>query len=177
MSDAAPLPPLNITALVNEAATKSGLVWVDVPGDRAWPAWHAWDGERLLVVSGPGEQTLPWLPERVVVVFRSKDSGGRLLSVPAAVREIVPEDPEWSSAAAILRAERLNATEDATTRWAQHCTIRTLTPFGSPLERPGRYLEESGAAAPVTTAATTSRWRPWHLGGRPQRRRRLRGRR
>ena len=38
--------PVNATALFAEAASKSGLMWVEVPGDRAWPFWHAWAQER-----------------------------------------------------------------------------------------------------------------------------------
>lgn len=177
MTEAQPEPraPLNITALVNEAASKSGLIWIDVPGDRAWPAWHAWDGERLWVVAGPGEQTLPWMPDRVDVIFRSKDSGGRLLTVTAEVREVTVDGPDWATAVGALTGTRLNAVDDQVTRWSQHCVVRSLTPFGAPVETPGSYAAGSGAAPPVTSAATTSRWRPWHLGGRPQRRRRLRG--
>jgi hypothetical protein len=74
-------PHVNVTALFAEAAGKSGLLWIDVPGDRAWPAWHAWADDTVFVVSGPGEQTLPWLPDEVGLILRSKDTGGRLLSV------------------------------------------------------------------------------------------------
>ena len=42
------------------------------------------------VVSGPGEQYLPWLPDEVVVVFRSKDTGGRLLTLHATARALEP---------------------------------------------------------------------------------------
>ena len=77
---AAPPAPDPQAALLAEAATKSGLLWVDVPGDRAWPAWHVWVDGAAYVVSGPGEQALPELPESVVLVLRSKDTGGRLLT-------------------------------------------------------------------------------------------------
>ena len=80
---AAPPAPDPQGALLAEAATKSGLLWVDVPGDRAWPAWHVWVDGTAYVVSGPGEQVLPELPESVVLVLRSKDTGGRLLRVAA----------------------------------------------------------------------------------------------
>ena len=70
-------PTTNITALVNEAMTKSGVIWIEIPGDRAWPAWHAWVAPNAYVVNGPGEQHLPWLPEEVVLVLRSQDTGGR----------------------------------------------------------------------------------------------------
>jgi hypothetical protein len=164
-------PLLNITALFGEAAGKSGLLWVDVPGDRAWPVWHAWADDTVFVVSGPGEQPLPWLPDEVVLILRSKDTGGRLLSVRATVRTVSPGDPQWETATEALKASRLNATDDLVTRWAQSCTLRALRPFGAPLEAPGSYGDGSGAAPVPPTDATTTGWRPWHLGGRPTRRR------
>ena len=90
----------NVTALVGEAMTKSGIIWVEVPGDRAWPVWHAWVAPNAYVVNGPGEQHLPWLPEEVVVVLRSQDTGGRLLRVKARARVLTDAAPEWQTAVA-----------------------------------------------------------------------------
>ena len=99
MTEEAPeTPAVDVTRLVNEAATKSGLLWVRVPGGQTHPVWHVWhdDGDErgtgpaAYVVSGPGEQHLPWLPEEVELVLRSKDSGGRLLTMPASARELDP---------------------------------------------------------------------------------------
>ncbi len=162
---------VNVTALFAEAATKSGLMWVQPPGDRAWPFWHAWADETVYVVSGPGEQTLPWLPEDVTLVARSKDTGGRLLTVSASVREIRPEHEQWAAATEALRSARLNATDDVLDRWARECTVRALRPYGAPLEGPGHYGTGSGAAPVPASDATTSHWRPWHWRGRPRRRR------
>ncbi|WP_235530657.1 hypothetical protein [Phycicoccus sp. Root563] len=164
-------PPLNVTALFAEAASKSGLMWVQPPGDRAWPFWHAWAEDTVYVVSGPGEQTLPWLPEEVTLVARSKDTGGRLLTVSASVREIRPDEERWAVATDALKAGRLNAAADALERWARECTVRALTPYGAPLEAPGSYDTGSGAAPVPVSEATTSTWRPWHWRGRPRRRR------
>ena len=91
-------PGANVTALFAEAATKSGLMWVQPPGDRAWPFWHAWADDTVYAVSGPGEQTLPWLPGEVVLLLRSKDTGGRLLSVRATCEEVGPQDERWAPA-------------------------------------------------------------------------------
>ena len=174
-ASAAPSPqaatPVNVTALFAEAATKSGLMWVQPPGDRAWPFWHAWADETVYVVSGPGEQTLPWLPEDVRLVARSKDTGGRLLTVSASVREVRPVDEGWAAATEALKAARLNATDDVLDRWGRECTVRALKPYGAPIEGPGSYLSGSGAAQVPASDATTSHWRPWHWRGRPRRRR------
>ena len=163
--------PVNVTALFAEAATKSGLMWVQPPGDRAWPFWHAWADDTVYVVSGPGEQTLPWLPPEVQLVLRSKDSGGRLLTVHASVREVGPQDEGWAAATEALRSGRLNATDDLVARWSRECTVRAITPFGAPLEAPGSYGAGSGAAPVPPSDATTTSWRPWHWRGRPRRRR------
>ncbi len=163
--------PLNVTALFGEAATKSGLMWVQPPGDRAWPFWHAWADDTVFVVSGPGEQSLPWLPDEVLLQVRSKDTGGRLLVVRATVEEIGPEHALWEAATGSLKAGRLNATDDVVARWAGECTVRALRPFGPPVEAPGSYSSRSGAAPVPPSEATTATWRPWHWRGRPRRRR------
>jgi hypothetical protein len=168
---AGPSAPINVTALFAEAATKSGLMWVQPPGDRAWPFWHAWSGETVYAVSGPGEQTLPWLPDEVRLIVRSKDTGGRLLAVQATVHQIGPTDQEWVSATDALSASRLNATDDVVSRWAEVCTVRALHPFGAPVEGPGSYPTGSGSAPVPPSEATTAHWRPWHWRGRPLRRR------
>jgi hypothetical protein len=169
--DAAAAPATNVTALVGEAMSKSGLFWVEVPGDRAWPVWHAWLEGTAYVVNGPGEQHLPWLPEEVTLILRSKDTGGRLLRVRAKVRVLDPSEPQWQVAADALKASRLNAVGDVVERWRARCAITALTPFGNLVEGPGSYSDASGAAAPAPTRATTTSWRPWHWRGRPKRRR------
>jgi hypothetical protein len=155
-----------VVALLGEAMTKSGLLWIDVAGDRAWPAWHVWDDGAAYVVSGPGEQPLPWLPEEVRLILRSKDTGGRLLTLRAHTHVLEPGTPEWVTAAELLRASRLNAVDDSLTRWADACTLTALVPFDAPLEAPGAYAADDARAAPARTAATTTSWRPWHWRGR-----------
>ena len=165
--------------LVAEAMGKSGLLWVDVPGDRAWPAWHVWLDGVAYLVNGPGEQTLPWLPERVALILRSKDTGGRLLRVAARAEVVPPADDRWAPVTAALKASRLNSVGDPLQRWAEEATVTALVPLPDGdglLEGPGRYDDASGAAPPPPARATTRRWHPWHWRGRPQVRRRRRSR-
>ncbi len=177
-------PALNVTRLLNEAASKSKIMWVEIPGGTTHPIWYVWHddgdprgtGPAAYVVSGPGEQSLPWLPETVHLLFRSKDSGGRLLATNASAREIAVGTPEWEAAVERLSAERLNATADAATAWAQGCTIHVLTPHGRPYQSPGDYPSDNGAERIVSAPGTTVGWRPWHLHGRPLIRLRMRKR-
>lgn len=133
--DVPPPHPLHVTRLLAEAASKSSVMWIQVPDGATYPVWFVWHddgdprgtGPALYVVSGPGEQNLPWLPEDVEVIFRSKDSGGRLLTTAAATREIDPQDPDWAAAVEVLRGERLNATGDLVARWRESATIHVLS--------------------------------------------------
>jgi hypothetical protein len=162
----------DLNALLSEAGKKSGILWIDIPGDRAWPAWHVWLDGTAYVLTGPGEQSLPVLPEDLAVTFRSKSTGGRLVTVPAKATVVKPDDERWEVVTTTLKASRLNAPAgDTVARWASEATIYALTPHGDALEGPGSYSEQSGAAQPAATAATTRTWHPWHINGRPKWRR------
>ncbi|MBM6405142.1 hypothetical protein JQN72_12910 [Phycicoccus sp. CSK15P-2] len=161
------------------------MLWVRIPEGTTHPVWHVWHdtedeggaGPAAYVVSGPGEQSLPRLPDEVEVVLRSKDSGGRLLILRATVREVEPASPEWDTAVAVLRPARLNASgtaDELAERWRHSATIHVLTPQGPPVESPGRYDDDSGAAPVRPAAGTTARWRPWHWRGRSGARRNVR---
>lgn len=190
-ADQPPSAPGPHAALLAEAATKSGLVWVRPAGQRrAWPAWHVWHDGAVVVVSGPGEQDLPVLEGPVELVLRSKASGARLLTVPATASTLAPDDERWPGAARALAASRLNATTSPAQlpdRWREANPITRLTATGAALEAPGAdgdrsygahgyddhsYDDHSGAAPPAPTPATTSGWRPWHARGRSRRPRR-----
>ena len=162
----------DLSALLSEAGKKSGLLWIDVPGDRTWPAWHVWLDGTAYVLTGPGEQSLPALPADLAVTFRSKSTGGRLVTVPARAEVVTPEDKRWEDAAAALKASRLNAPAgDSVARWATEATVYALTPEGDALQSPGSYSEQSGAAEAALTPATTRTWQPYHFHGRPKWRR------
>ncbi|MGL5927937.1 MAG: hypothetical protein ACRCY8_03275, partial [Dermatophilaceae bacterium] len=173
---------VNVTRLIHEAANKSDVLWIRVPGGTAHPAWFAWhdDGDDrgpgpvALVVSGPGEQRLPWLPERVEVILRSKDTGSRLITLNAAAQELEPGSPAWDTAVEVLRPLRLNAVGDVGETWRQGCVIHAITPHGRLVEEPGRYADDDGAAPVRPAGPATSRRRPWHWRGRARARRNTR---
>jgi len=155
---------VDITGLLAEAAKKSDILWVDVPGERSFAVWHAWDTDRFYLVSGEGEQLLPPLPEVVSLILRSKDSGGRLITVRATAHLLAPRSESWESAVAALAAERLNATDDLADRWAESGSVYALHPFGEPLTPVTGDEAGSGAATLLPAPATTVGWRPWHAG-------------
>ncbi|GHE04575.1 hypothetical protein [Streptomyces alanosinicus] len=146
-------------ALIEEAAKKSGLIWVKGAGSPAARAlWHVWhEGAVCLVGDGPGEQPLEGLTGGgfAEVTVRSKDKGGRLVTFPATVAELTAGSAEWEAAVAELKGKRLNAPdgEQMPARWARECRVLRLAPAGSVVPLPS----DSQADVPVTTPATTRR--------------------
>ncbi|MFE7530075.1 hypothetical protein ACFU7Y_30815 [Kitasatospora sp. NPDC057542] len=149
-------------ALLEEAAKKSGLLWVRADGqEHARPLWHAWHDGAVVVVGGGGEQPLHGLEPGAgaVVTVRSKDKGGRLTGWSARVVEPAPDSEAWLGAVEELKGKRLNApdTDAITARWARECRVLRLEPVGPLTERPGAMPDGSHAAQPVPTSATTRR--------------------
>ncbi len=148
-------------ALLVEAATKSDLLWLrPAGGRRAWPAWHVWHRDAVHVVSGGGEQVLPRLDGPVELLLRSKDTGARLLTVPARAVPLEPDDERWAAAAAALAAARLNASVPPSRLpdlWRDTATVTRVEAVGPPLEEPGQYSADSHAAPPAPTPATSGR--------------------
>jgi hypothetical protein len=160
--------------LIEEAARKSGLVWVTVGASRPHPAWHVWRDAALYLVTGGGEQPLPGLAEaaetgaEVAVTVRSKDKGGRLVTFQARPVRVSPGTGEWDAAAGELSAKRLNAVDSAgqPERWAAHSTVLRLEPTGVVSERPGAMPDGGHAATPAGSPARTRVRRPFTLGRR-----------
>ncbi len=148
-----------LAALVEEAAKKSGLVWVN-----GQAVWHAWVDGALCLVGGPGEQPLPGLSDggTAQVTARSKDKGGRLVSWTARAELLAPEGEPWQAAVAELKGKRLNAPdgEAMPDRWARTCDLFRLTARGRPAEYPGAMPDTSGAAVPVATPPPPAGPRP-----------------
>ncbi|MFJ7066904.1 hypothetical protein [Streptomyces sp. NPDC101115] len=145
-------------ALVEEAAKKSGLIWVRGEAPAARPLWHVWhDGAAHVVGDGPGEQPLPGLRDggTAEVTVRSKDKGGRIVAWTAGVRELTPGTEEWDAAVAELKGKRLNAPdgEAMPERWARECRLVRLDPRASTTELPDGSL----AAVPLPSPGITRR--------------------
>jgi hypothetical protein len=146
-------------ALVEESAKKSGLLWVRLPDGTDRPLWQVWHDGAVLVVGEGAEQPLHGLAggQSTVLTARSKDKGGRLVSWPVTVTELAPGGEAWTAAVAELKAKRLNSPdhESVTERWAAESRVLRLVPADGPVQGPGALPEDSHAAAPLPTTATT----------------------
>jgi hypothetical protein len=131
------------------AVKKGSILWLTVPqpegGDHSQPVWFVYQGDKVYVVSGPGEQQVPNLhrAEMVWVTARSKDDRSQVARVPAAVRIVPPGDPMFEKAARAGLGRRLNLPDGdaALERWKQTCVMVELSPRFTPGARPraGRW--------------------------------------
>ncbi|MFF7632660.1 hypothetical protein ACFZB9_05840 [Kitasatospora sp. NPDC008050] len=149
-------------ALLEEAVKKSGLLWVRADGAvERRPLWHAWHDGAVVVVGDAGEQPLHGLTAGAgaEVALRSKDKGGRLVAFPVQVVAAEPHSEAWSGAVEELKGKRLNAPDTDTIgeRWARECRVLRLEPVGPLTEHPGAMPQDSHAAAPMPSPATTRR--------------------
>ena len=169
------LSPEVEAALAEEAARKSAVLWVALPGTPGpVAAWHVWVDGAIAVVHEGDEQKLPGLRAtgQVEITLRSKDKGGLLLRVPARVVGLGPGDNRLAAAVAALHAARQSAPDGEAQpgRWAATSLVTRLEPGGPAVEAPGAYLPADRRAVAVPTSATTLDRRPLVLGRRSRRR-------
>jgi hypothetical protein len=154
--------------LIQEAAKKAAVAWLIAPGvPGGYPVWCLWVDDALHLVTGEGEQPTPGLSRsNAVDVSMRGDHGGRIVTWPAAVRELEPDSPEWSAVAPQLAAKRLNApgsVDDTVARWTTTCRIYRLVPAADPIEAGTALSDASGAAPPRPTPAATRTPKPFRL--------------
>jgi hypothetical protein len=170
------MDPTAATALVDDAAKKSGLVWVGAPGERGQPVWHVWADGTFYVLTGGLEQPAPAGLDRgrAVVCVRSKDRRSRVATVAADARVVAAGSPEWDAVEPTLLSKRLNLPDGdaAAGRWRRECTLWALTPTGEVFDSADEPSTGAHAAPPPPTPARSRVPRPWHLFGRPARNRR-----
>ena len=147
--------------LVEEAAKKAAVAWLDVPGaGPAYLVWCAWLDGSLLVVSGPGEQSAPGLAEAAeAVVSLRGDHGGRIVTWPATVERLDPAGETWAELVPQLAAKRLNGGTDLAGQWAVSGVVSRLTPSGDTVPLP----DDAQAAPPKPSPATRLPKRPFRL--------------
>ncbi|GAA1602112.1 hypothetical protein GCM10009789_65350 [Kribbella sancticallisti] len=159
---------------------KAGLVWLSWDNRRPAPAWFAAvDGAYVVLAdrAGSAEQPLPGLVDAgaVEVVVPAKPATNRLASWSAAVRRLEPGSDEWTTAAQVLRTERLNAAglDSQLDRWQSEADLLVLEPTGEITEALGRYDGSSRLETPSGSPATTRGKRPITLHRRSKRRPKL----
>lgn len=160
-------------ALVAEAARKSAIGWLELPGrSQPYPAWHVWHDGAVCVVHGGIEQPLPGLAEleRVTVILPSKDKGGLLVRYVATVETLAPSDGAWEPVVTALHAARQSPPdgEAQPDRWAAHSQVTVLRLI-EVLESPGAYDAGSRRATPAATPETTLGPLPRVIGRRARR--------
>jgi hypothetical protein len=134
-------------ALVEEAARRSGLIWVrrvgrgPDTGEPPRPVWHLWQDGSAYVLTGGIEQPMPegldTAGAQAEVIARSKDKGSELVAWRATVRRVEPDSDEWRAVVPALASRRLNSRdgEQAPQRWARECQLFRLTPIEHTEER------------------------------------------
>jgi hypothetical protein len=162
-------------ALVEEVCKKSALVWVrPVGANRSQAVWYAWIDGAVHLVTGGIEQPLSDVPDgcEVDVTARSKDTGGRVVTFRAVVRDLEPDGDAWATVVPELHGKRLNAPdgEEQPARWARESRVLRLAPAGRLVEGPGHLSHRSHAAEPVPSTATTRGPLPFIVGRRARRR-------
>lgn len=168
-------------ALIAELGKKTSVCWLryadpgasDAP-PRTRAAWHIWHDSALYLVAGGKEQQLPGIGDvdRLQVVMRSKENGGRLVAWQGQVSVIRPTDASWDEVTAALVADRLNLENLGTAKeqWALQSVVVRIDPTGELLEQPGALSTESHAAPPPGTDGTTRGPLPRVLHRRQRRR-------
>lgn len=126
---------------VDASLSKSTLCWITVPqpdgSSKTFGIWYGYEGGRIYVLFGPGEQQLPGLDTAATVhlIARSKDKQSRIGEIDCVV-ELLPKDAAWETLANdLLVGRRLNLRDAATavTRWRNECEIAMLTPIAAPV--------------------------------------------
>ena len=173
----------SVTALAEEVLTKAGVLWLDIgDGTPARAVWFARLDERVVIVTGAGEQQIPPLGDEVCLILASAGDGRRLLTVRATHEQLCPDGPDWDQAVEALIGQRRGSQEGLRERWRDDATIWALLPFGIPehADVPQVVASPQAGGDPVTPPVTqvvtpagtaTARWHPWHLRGRATRRR------
>lgn len=119
---------------IQESLKKSTIMWLrwETPeGQQQMPVWYVMDQNKVYVLSGERQQTIP-NAERlrdIDVIVRWKGKNARVAEIPAAVRAL-EHGPEWDAIAEKLAEKRLNipgVPEETARRWRDECQILEIT--------------------------------------------------
>ncbi|MDQ3932112.1 MAG: hypothetical protein M3252_04640, partial [Actinomycetota bacterium] len=125
-----------LTDALDATLKKSAIIWLTIPQPQGEaitkPAWFVYQGGKVFVLTGPGEQDLTNidLVDEVTLTARSKEVRSRICSVPAGVRIVRNDSDEFDRVAQVGLGTRLNLPDGdaARERWKQTCTLVELSP-------------------------------------------------
>ena len=118
---------------IQESLKKSTIIWLrwkdpdDSGTERTMPVWFLFYQDKIYVISGERQQTIP-KAERLReadVILRWKGKNAQIAELPADVR-VLPLGPQWDELAERIAEKRLNIPglpEDTARRWRDECTI------------------------------------------------------
>ena len=127
----------SISKAIDESLKKSTIFWLRWHTDgveRTMPVWYVYDQkvQKVYVLSGERQQTIPGARElrECDVILRWKGKNASVAEVPAGVRVMTGDDPDWDEIADKVAEKRLNIPglpEDTARRWRDECVILELS--------------------------------------------------
>ena len=124
------------SSAISESLKKSTIMWLRWTHEgrqHTMPVWYLFDQkvDRIYVLSGERQQSLPGAESmrECDVILRWKGRNASVAELPAQVRVITGEDPDWTEIADRIAEKRLNipgAPEDTAQRWRDECVILEL---------------------------------------------------
>lgn len=124
-----------LSPAVQDSLKKSTIIWLRwrdaEERERTLPVWFVMDQNKVYVLSGERQQTIPGAAalRRADVILRWKGKNAQVAEIPADVRVVEP-GPEWDALAEKIAEKRLNIPglpEDTAKRWRDECDILELT--------------------------------------------------
>jgi len=156
------------------AADSGGIRPADPIPPTTGPVWHVWSDGACYLLTGPGEQPLPGIVAggRCTVTARNA-AGGRAITWAATVEALDPSGTQWQAVAPKLAAGRLNGGDPVVVvpTWPGRLTVLRLRPTGEQASAQTGLPDDSHAAAPLPSPATTPYRMPSRITRRWRRRR------
>lgn len=122
---------------IQESLKKSTIMWLrwKVNGsERTMPVWYLYDQKvtKIYVLSGERQQKIEGAERlrEADIILRWKGKNSSVAELPAQVRVIRGDDPDWTEIADRIAEKRLNIPglpEDTARRWRDECVILELT--------------------------------------------------
>lgn len=164
MPEAIPAESTDAADALEAVMKPGGVVWLHpetaaspTPATTG-PVWYVWSAGACYLLTGPGEQALTGIVDggRCRVTARNS-AGGRVITWTASVEALEPATLEWATVAPKLAAGRLNGGDPVAVvpTWPGRLMILCLRPTGELVTAQTGLPDDSQAAAPLPSQATT----------------------